>query len=77
LPPKRKIVKSNVSSVVEIILWITRDVWSTNSYKIKHTLLFDTIHSSLQTKHIQYTQTGVTYASITKRHSYSHTNIVK
>jgi hypothetical protein len=36
---KKNRVMSHVSSVVEIILPITRDVWSTRTYKRKHTHL--------------------------------------
>jgi hypothetical protein len=40
MPPKKKdLVMSDVSSMVETILRITRDVWSTQSYKRKHTHL--------------------------------------
>jgi hypothetical protein len=34
---KKALVMSDVSPVVEIILWITRDVQSTRTYKRKHT----------------------------------------
>jgi hypothetical protein len=34
---KKDWVMSNVSSMVEIILQITRDAWSTRTYKRKHT----------------------------------------
>jgi hypothetical protein len=41
MPPKKKkdLVMSDVSSVVEIILQITRDVRSTKTYQRKHTHL--------------------------------------
>jgi hypothetical protein len=36
---KKDLVMYDVSSAVEIILWIKRDVWSTMTYKRKHTHL--------------------------------------
>jgi hypothetical protein len=58
---------SDVSSVVEIILRITRDVRFTKIYKIKHThLSVETIHSSCTNQTNLTNSTGVTYAQLTK-----------
>jgi hypothetical protein len=58
------LVMSDVSSVEEIILLITRDVWCTNIYT-----------TPTQIKHTPHTQPGVTYAQITKQNSYAPPNI--
>jgi hypothetical protein len=65
---KKDRMMSDVSPVVEIILRITRDVRSTRTYKVKHTLLSVwKIYTPAQIKQTLYTQLGVTYAQITKQ----------
>jgi hypothetical protein len=69
---KNDLVMSDVPSVVEIALRITRDVRPTKTYKRKHTTSpVETLHSSRTNQ----TQPGVTYAQITKQNFYSATNV--
>jgi hypothetical protein len=59
---KKDWVMSNVSSVVEILLQITRDVWSTRVYKENiPTSLFQNIHSSSSTQIWQLDHSGGLY----------------
>jgi hypothetical protein len=67
---------SHVSSLVKIILRITRDVRSTRTYERKHT---QPLHSMIysppaQVKQTLYTQPIVTYAQVTKQKSSAPTN---
>jgi hypothetical protein len=67
---------SIVSSVVEIILWITRDVCSIKNYqKTFPHLHFKQYTPPAQIKHTLHTQPGITYAQKTKQDSYAPTNI--
>jgi hypothetical protein len=66
-----------MSSVVEIILRITRDVLFTRTYKNK---TYSPLHLKqytppAQIKQTLHTQPGVTYAQITKHNSYAATTI--
>jgi hypothetical protein len=65
---KRKIVMSDVSSVVKIILRITRDVRSTKTYKKTYPpLRLKQFTLPAQIKQTLHTQTGVTYAQTIKK----------
>jgi hypothetical protein len=67
---------SDVSSVMEIILLITRDVWSTKTTKKTYLpLRLKQYTPPTQMKQILHTQLGITYAHITKQNSYAVTNI--
>jgi hypothetical protein len=72
---KKDRVMTDVSSVLEIILRITRDVRSTRTYKRKHTHLSKQYTPPAQIKQALHTQPVVTYTQITKQNSYAATNI--
>jgi hypothetical protein len=64
---------SDVSSAAVITLLTTRDVWSTRTYKRKHTHLSlgkYTLPCTIKKKPV-LTQPGATYPQITKQNSYS------
>jgi hypothetical protein len=70
-------VMSDVSSVVDIILWITRDVmvYKNLQKKTYPPLSLKQYTPPAQIKQTLHTQPGVTYAQITKQNSYAVTNI--
>jgi hypothetical protein len=77
-PEKKDLVMSNVSSVVEAILGIARDVrWSIKSYRNMPTTPFETVHSYRTNQTYLYTQLGVTYAQITKHNFCASTKVVQ